>query len=172
MDEGAGFVVTDAGEAHLPGILAIYNHAVVHTTAIWNDALVDLENRLNWWRGRKEAGFPILVAVERTPEGDEVLGYASYGPFRPFDGYRQTVEHSVYVAEAARRRGVARALMQALEERARAAGMHAMIGGIAADNAASLRLHEKLGFKETARMPEVGQKFGRWLDLVMMQKML
>ncbi len=168
MSESAGFSVGRAGEAHLPGILAIYNHAVEHSTAIWNDVLVDLENRRQWWRGRTESGFPILVAVE----DGAVLGYASYGPFRPFDGYRQTVEHSVYVAERARRRGVARALMQALEAEARRVGMRVMVGGIAGDNAPSLRLHEKLGFKETARMPEVGQKFGRYLDLVLMQKML
>ena len=157
-----------AGEADLPGILAIYNHAVAHTTAIWNDVIVDLENRRQWWRGRIEAGLPVLVAVE----GGEVLGYASYGPFRAFDGYRQTVEHSVYVAEGARRRGVATALVEALEAEARRVGMHVMIGGIAADNDASLRLHEKLGFVETGRLPQVGWKFGRWLDLVFMQKAL
>jgi phosphinothricin acetyltransferase len=168
MAEDAGFSVRDAGEADLPGILAIYNDAVVNTTAIWNDLIVDLENRRTWWRARTDAGFPILVAVE----GDNVLGYASYGPFRPFDGYRQTVEHSVYVATSARRRGVARALMQALEARARQAGMHVMLGGIAGDNAASLRLHAELGFAESARMAEVGQKFGRYLDLVFMQKVL
>jgi L-amino acid N-acyltransferase YncA len=168
MAESRGFSVADAGEAHLPGILAIYNHAVIHTTAIWNDAVVDLENRRQWWRGRREAGFPVLVAVE----GGQVLGYASYGPFRPFDGYRQTVEHSVYVAEGARRRGVARALLQALQVEARRAGMHVMLGGIAADNAASLKLHAALGFEETARLPDVGQKFGRYLDLVFMQKVL
>jgi len=160
--------VRAAGEADLPGILAIYNHAVAHTTAIWNDAIVDLENRRQWWRGRVEAGLPVLVAVERG----EVLGYACYGPFRAFDGYRQTVEHSVYVAEGARRRGVATALIEALEAEARRVGMHVMIGGIAADNAASLRLHEKLGFVETGRLPQVGWKFGRWLDLVFMQKAL
>jgi len=163
-----GIAILDAGEAHLPGILAIYNHAVAHTTAIWNDVLVDLENRRQWWHGRTEAGLPVLVATVE----EEVLGYASYGPFRAFDGYRQTVEHSLYVAESARRRGVALALMQTLEARAREAGMHVMLGGIAADNAASIKLHEKLGFQETARMPEVGQKFGRWLDLVFMQKVL
>jgi phosphinothricin acetyltransferase len=164
----AGFQVRDAGEGDLPGILAIYNDAVVNTTAIWNDVIVDLENRRQWWRARTEAGFPILVAVE----GDKVLGYASFGPFRPFDGYRQTVEHSVYVATAARRRGVARTLMQQLERRARAAGMHVMLGGIAGDNAASLRLHEELGFTESARMAEVGQKFGRYLELVFLHKVL
>jgi len=163
-----GFLVRAAGEADLPGILAIYNHAVEHTTAIWNDVLVDLENRRDWWQARTQAGFPVLVAAA----GDAVLGYASYGPFRSFDGYRQTVEHSVYVAESARRRGAARALLQALEAEARRAGMHAMIGGVAADNEPSLKLHQKLGFVETGRMPEVGQKFGRWLELVFMQKLL
>jgi phosphinothricin acetyltransferase len=160
--------IENAGEEHLAGILAIYNHAVEHSTAIWNDALVDLENRRAWWRGRVDAGLPVLVAVE----GDRVLGYASYGPFRAFDGYRQTVEHSVYVAEDARRRGAATALLCAIEEHARGRGMHVLLGGIAADNEASLRLHQKLGFTETARMPEVGQKFGRWLDLVFMQRLL
>ena len=162
------FAVANAEQRHLPGILAIYNHAVENTTAIWNDSLVDLENRTTWWRGRVDAGFPVLVALK----GDDVLGYASYGPFRAFDGYRLTVEHSVYVAEAARRRGAASALLQALEAEARRAGMHVILGGIAADNEPSLRLHEKLGFRETARMPEVGRKFGRFLDLVFMQKLL
>ena len=162
-------IVRDASEAELAGILAIYNHAVAHSTAIWNDVLVDLDNRREWWRGRIGAGFPVLVSVDA--EG-MVLGYASYGPFRPFDGYRQTVEHSVYVAENARRRGVATALLASLEARVRAAGMHVMVGGIAADNEASLDLHRRLGFSETGRLPEVGQKFGRWLDLVFMQKRL
>jgi phosphinothricin acetyltransferase len=163
-----GFAVVPAGEEHLPGILAIYNHAVEHTTAIWNDVLVDLENRRAWWRGRAEAGFPVLAAAD----GGNVLGYASYGPVRAFDGYRQTVEHSVYVAENARRRGAATALLSAIEAHARSAGMHVLLGGIAADNEPSLALHAKLGFVETGRMPQVGQKFGRWLDLVFMQKIL
>jgi L-amino acid N-acyltransferase YncA len=166
---GEGFEVRQAGEADLPGVLAIYNHAVEHTTAIWNDLLVDVDNRLAWWKGRTEAGFPVVVAVDGS---GGVLGYGSYGPFRPFDGYRQTVEHSVYVAEGARRRGVATALMAALEAQARTAGMHVIVGGIAADNAPSLALHRRLGFTETGRMPEVGQKFGRYLDLVFLQKRL
>ena len=157
-----------AEEHHLPGILAIYNHAVEHTTAIWNYAVVDLENRRAWWRARTEAALPVLVAVN----GDEVLGYASYGPFRAFDGYRLTVEHSVYVAEGARRQGIASRLLSALEAHARDTGLHVMLGGIAADNQASLRLHQRLGFTETGRLPQVGQKFGRWLDLVFMQKVL
>jgi phosphinothricin acetyltransferase len=168
MAAGERVEIRAACEADLPGIMAIYNHAVAHTTAIWNDVVADLENRRAWWRGRVDAGFPVLVAVE----GGTVLGYASYGPFRAFDGYRHTAEHSVYVAEAARRRGMAEGLLRALEAEARRAGLHVMLGGIAADNEPSLRLHAKLGFTETARMPEVGRKFGRWLDLVFMQKVL
>lgn len=160
--------IVAAGEEHLPGILAIYNHEVAHSTAIWNDVLVDLANRREWWRGRTGAGFPILAAVA----GGNVRGYASYGPFRPFDGYRQTVEHSVYVAEGARGRGVGRALLAALKAEARRAQMHVMIGGIAAENEPSIRLHRKLGFVETGRLPGVGRKFGRTLDLVFMQKRL
>ena len=101
-----------------------------------------------------------------------MVGYGSFGDFRPFEGYRFTVEHSVYVAEGVRRRGIASALLAALEERARDMGKHVMVGGIAADNEASLKLHARLGFVETGRMPEVGFKFGRWLDLVLMQKRL
>ena len=164
-----GITISAAAEEHLPGILAIYNHAVEHTTAIWNDAVVDVENRRAWWLARTEGGFPVLVGLD---EGGGVLGYGGYGPFRPFDGYRQTVEHFVYVAERARRRGVATALLRDLEARARSQGMHVMVGGIAADNAPSLALHRQFGFAETGRMPEVGQKFGRFLDLVLVQKML
>jgi phosphinothricin acetyltransferase len=160
--------VRDATEADLPAILAIYNDAVVDTTAIWNDSLADLANRKAWWEARLKLGYPVLVA----DEGGRVLGYASFGDFRAFDGYRFTVEHSVYVTAAARRRGIASALVTALVGEARALGKHVMIAGIAADNDASIALHARLGFVETGRMPEVGFKFGRWLDLVLMQKRL
>ncbi len=160
--------VRDATDADLPAILAIYNDAVVNTTAIWNDVVVDLVNRRAWFDTRLAQGYPVLVAAE---EG-AVLGYASFGDFRAFDGYRFTVEDSVYVAEAARGRGVASLLLAALIERAQALGKHVMVAGIAGDNAVSIRLHARHGFVETARMSEVGIKFGRWLDLVFMQRRL
>jgi len=159
-------VIRPATEDDLPAILAIYNDAVINTTAIWNDAMVDLDNRRAWLEARRRQDYPVLVAVVE----DAVVGYGSFGDFRAFDGYRFTVEHSIYVAEAARRRGVATALLAALIERAAALGKHVMIGGIAADNEASLRLHAAHGFVETGRLPEVGTKFGRWLDLVLMQR--
>lgn len=160
--------IRTAGEADLPAILAIYNDAVEKTTAIWNETLSDLEGRRTWWRERTARGFPVLVAKA----GSEVAGYASYGDFRPFQGYRFTVENSVYVREDLRGKGVAAALMAALIEKAQGQGLHVMLAGIEAGNIASIRLHEGCGFREVARMPEVGFKFGRWLDLVLMQKML
>ena len=158
-------IVRAAAEADLPAILAIYNDAVAKTTAIWNDGFADLENRRQWYEGRRRLHYPVLVATL----DDAVIGYGSLGDFRAFDGYRFTVENSVYVAETARRRGAASALLAALIERARAIGKHVMVAGIAGENAISIRLHAKHGFVETARMPEVGFKFGRWLDLVFMQ---
>lgn len=161
--------IRDASEADLPGILAIYNDAVQHTTAIWNENLADLANRRAWLTERTGAGFPVLVMVDSA---GAVLGYASYGPWRPHDGYRHTVEHSVYVRSDQRGQGLGVLLMQALIERARSAGLHVMVGAIESENAASIRLHQRLGFVTTGQMPQVGRKFGRWLDLTFMQLIL
>ena len=158
-------MVRAAVEGDLPAMLAIYNDAVLTTTAIWNDSLVDLDNRRQWLEGRRRQRYPVLVATL----GDAIVGYASFGDFRAFDGYRFTVENSVYVAEKARRQGAASLLVAALIEEARALGKHVMVAGIAGENDISIRLHAKHGFVETARMLEVGFKFGRWLDLVFMQ---
>jgi phosphinothricin acetyltransferase len=161
-------LIRAATEADLPDILAIYNDAVAHSTAIWNETLVDLEDRRGWFEERQRRDFPVLVAEENG----RVVGYASFGDFRPFEGYRITCEHSVYVAEDARRRGVGTALVAALIEEARRQGKETMVGAIDAANADSIGLHEKLGFVEVGRLPGVGTKFGRRLDLVLMQKVL
>jgi len=165
MTDNKTVAVRAAAETDLPAVLAIYNDAVLKTTAIWNDAIVDLDNRLQWFEGRRRQGYPVLVATS----GDAVIGYASFGDFRAFDGYRFTVENSVYVAENARRQGAASALLNALIVEARTLGKHVMVAGIAGENEVSIRLHAKFGFIESARMPEIGTKFGRWLDLVFMQ---
>ncbi|SCB60919.1 phosphinothricin acetyltransferase [Rhizobium aethiopicum] len=158
-------LIRDAAEADLAAIRDIYNHAVEHTTAIWNETQVDLENRQEWMRARRARGFPVIIAEI----SGKVAGYASYGDWRPFDGYRHTVEHSVYVEKDCRGAGIGEALMRELIARAAAAGMHVMIAGIEADNTASIRLHEKLGFRIAGRFSEVGTKFGRWLDLTCME---
>lgn len=158
--------IRDAIASDAEGISAIYNHAVVHTTAIWNEAVVDAENRRQWMTARQAMAYPVLVAVDAR---ETVLGFASFGDWRPFEGYRHTVEHSVYVHHGHHGQGIGRALMLALIERARALGKHVMVAAIEAGNTASIRLHQQLDFEQTALMPEVGTKFGRWLDLALLQ---
>lgn len=158
-------MIRDATEQDLPAIRDIYNDAVLNTTAIWNEQLVDLANRQAWFTARQAQRYPILVAVDN----DEVTGYASFGDWRPFEGYRYSVEHSVYVRNDQRGKGLGPRLMQALIERARTGGKHVMVAAIESSNQASLRLHERLGFMTTGQMPQVGIKFGRWLDLTFMQ---
>ncbi len=160
--------IRDAEDADLDTITEIHNHAVVHTTAIWNEETVDRADREAWLVDRTARGYPVIVAVDDTG----VVGYASYAQWRPHSGYRLTVEHSVYVRGDQRGRGIGRTLMQELVARARVAGMHVMIGGVESGNAASIALHERLGFAEVGRMPQVGAKFGRWLDLSMLQLLL
>jgi len=162
------FRIDDAAEADLPDILAIYNDVIATSTAVYSEVPVTLENRQEWFRARVAQGYPVLVARDDTG----VIAYATFGDFRSWPGYRFTVEHSVHVRADRRGRGIGTRLMEALLPRARALGKHVMIGGIDADNAASIRMHERLGFERSANMKEVGRKFDRWLDLVFMQRML
>ncbi|AKM29657.1 GNAT family N-acetyltransferase [Pandoraea faecigallinarum] len=161
----ATLTIRDATDADLPAIRDIYNDAVEHTTAIWNDVLVDLDNRREWLAARLKRGYPVIVAQR---EG-KTVGYASFGDWRAFDGYRHTVEHSIYIDRHARGGGIGETLMRALIERARALRVHVMIAAIEAQNAPSIRLHEKLGFRTVGTFSEVGTKFGRWLDLTCME---
>lgn len=158
-------LIRDAREEDMAAVMEIYNDAVANTTAIWNDTLVDLENRRDWFRGRRERGFPVVVA---ELDG-KVVGYASYGDWRSFDGYRHTAEHSIYVHRDARGKGVGRQLLTDLIDRAQSSGIHVLIAGIEAENEASIRLHEGFGFRVVGRFKEVGTKFGRWLDLTCME---
>jgi phosphinothricin acetyltransferase len=161
-------IVRDAEETDLPAILEIYNAAVLNETSIWNDDISDLDDRRAWWQAQTASGFPVYVA---DVDG-AVSGYGTFSEFRAHQGYRFTVEHSIYVSASVQRRGVGSVLLTRLIAEARRMGKHAMIGGIASDNLASLALHQRFGFVETGRMPQVGFKFGRWLDLVFMQKLL
>jgi len=163
---GAPLQISDATEADLAGLLGIYNDVIATSTAIYSDVPVTLEERRQWWRSRTAQGYPVLAA--RDARG--VAGFATFGDFRAWPGYRFTVEHSVHVRANGRGQGIGTLLVQALLPRAAALGKHVMMAGVDADNAASIRFHERLGFERSGRLREVGYKFGRWLDLVFLQR--
>jgi L-amino acid N-acyltransferase len=159
--------IRDATEHDLPGILAIYNHVIATSNAVYTEAASTLDDRRAWFAARQAGSLPVLVADHAG-----IKGFASFGEFRPWPGYAPTVEHSVYVHEASHRQGVGTALLQHLIGEAQRRGKHVMIGGVDAANAASIGMHRKLGFTEAGILREVARKFGRWLDLVLMQRML
>jgi phosphinothricin acetyltransferase len=160
--------IRDALEADLPGLLEIYNEVIATSTAVYSDRPVTLEDRLAWWRTRMAQGYPVLVALR----DDSVVGFATFGDFRAWPGYRYTVEHTVHVRADCRGQGVGRALMQQLIPRAAALGKHVIIAGVDAANDASIRFHERLGFERAGLLRQVGFKFERWLDLLFMQRFL
>lgn len=164
--------IRDATETDLPGILAIYNEVIANSTAVYSEAPVTLDDRRAWFAVRQAQGFPVLVAVEDGGGDSGVLGFATFGEFRAWPCYRHTVEHSIHIRADRRGAGLGKALMQALIPRAAALGKHVLIAGVDADNAASIGLHETLGFVRVAHFKEVGYKFGRWLDLVFLQRIL
>ncbi|MBF6074963.1 N-acetyltransferase family protein [Nocardia beijingensis] len=166
IDTRPATVIRDATTDDLPAILDIHNTNIATSTAIWDTERVGLDERLGWFRTRTGAGLPVLAA---EIDG-ELAGYASYGPWRAKSGYRYTVENSVYVDERFQRRGIATALLTELIDRARSAGnVHAMIAAIESSNTGSILLHERFGFRTVGVLPEVGHKFGRWMDLTLMQ---
>lgn len=157
-----------AEEADLPAILAILNDAILNTTAVWSLTPVTLDQRRAWMADRKTKGLPIPV----SEQDGAVVGFASYGEFRAWEGYKHTVEHSIYVESTVRGRGIGRALLAALLDDAKRNGKHTMVAGIEAENTASIRLHAGFGFVEAGCLRQVGRKFDRWLDLLLMQKHL
>ncbi len=161
-------IIRDALQEDIPAITAIYNDVLLTSTAIYSDQPVTVAARSAWWLSRTAQNYPTLVAYD----GGAVIGFASFGDFRSSPGYRYTVEHSVHVHAAWRGRGAGSELVKALIARAAALGKHAMIGGIDAENVASLRFHERLGFQRVAHLKQVGFKFGRFLDLVFVELLI
>ena len=160
--------IRDAVEEDVPGILAIYNDVIATSTAVYRDDPASLDDRLEWFTARRAQSYPILVAADDSG----ILGFASYGDFRAWPGYRFSVEHTVHIRADERGRGVGTNLMQALIQRAIEQKKHVIIGGVDADNERSLQFHERLGFVRAAHLRQVGFKFGRWLDLVFVQRIL
>ncbi|MFC8225016.1 GNAT family N-acetyltransferase [Streptomyces sp. NPDC057287] len=151
-----------AGDAE--AVREIRNHAVEHSTALWTRTQLSSAEGAAWLAAHLRRGSAYVAEVE-----GEVAGYGAYAPWRELDGFRHTMENSVYVREGRHGLGIGSALLGALVVSAREAGHHSLIAGIEAGNAASVRLHERFGFRHVGTVPEAGTKFGRWLDLTLMQ---
>ena len=156
-----------AAAADLPAILDIYNDAVLHSTATFDTEPRTMDEQEGWLRGHAHP-YAVLVAEA----GGAVVGWACLSPFRPKPAYRFTAEDSVYVRRDVRADGIGRLLLERLLEVAAGNGFHSVVGLIVGDNPASLRLHRRLGFRRVGVEREVGYKFERWLDVVVMQKLV
>jgi len=160
--------IREATDADLPAITHLFNVLIPTEPVAWRDHLADDEEMAAWFAAQQEAGHPVLVA---EVDG-AVVGYTCWGTFRGgprFPGYRHTVEDTIHVAADQHGRGVGRALMAALLAEARRRDVHVVVAAIDSENLGSIAFHESMGFVEVARMPEVGRKFDRWLDLVLLQ---
>ena len=150
-------------------ILAILNDAILNTTALYDYKPRTLATMTAWFEAKEKGNYPVVGAVT---ESGELMGFASYGPFRAWPAYKYTVEHSVYVARAFRGQGIGKRLLQEIVNAARQQDYHVLVGGIDSQNAVSIRLHERIGFQHAGTIRQAGFKFGRWLDLAFYQLIL
>jgi len=156
-------------ERHGAAILDIFNEAIANSTALYDYKPRPPESMTPWFEAKAKGDFPVLGIADAR---GTLLAFGSFGTFRAWPAYKYSVEHSVYVHAEHRGRGLGRVVMEALVAAAQARGVHAMIGGIDASNAGSIALHERLGFRHVGTLPQVGFKFGRWLDLAFYQRLL
>lgn len=156
-------------ERHAPAILAIFNEAIVNSTALYDYQPRPLESMKAWFDAKQQGNFPVIGLEDSQ---GQLLAFGSYGTFRAWPAYKYTAEHSVYVHRDHRGRGLGLEVMRALIESARQRDLHALVGGIDATNTASIALHQRLGFRHVGTLPQVGFKLGRWLDLALYQLLL
>jgi len=156
-------------ERHAPAILAIFNEAIVNSTALYDYQPRPLESMKAWFDAKQQGNFPVIGLEDSQ---GQLLAFGSYGTFRAWPAYKYTAEHSVYVHHDHRGRGLGLEVMRALIESARQRDLHALVGGIDATNTASIALHQRLGFQHVGTLPQVGFKLGRWLDLALYQLLL
>ena len=160
--------IRDMTDADLASVVEIVNREIAESPYVWGEVPGALEARQQWLARHRELGQPAIVAT--NPADDRVLGWASLSTFRPASGYRFALEASVYVANEARRRGVARRLIGELHDRARPADVHAVIAVIDAENEPSIGLFRSFGYVEAGRLDGIGRKFGAWRDEVFLLK--
>lgn len=160
--------IRDATAADAAAIAAIWNPVIRDTAATFNSAEKTPADIAQMIATRQTDGHAFLLATR----DDRLLGFATFAQFRGGVGYARTMEHTIILAPEATGQGTGRALMHSLESRARAAGAHSLFAGVSAENPAGLAFHARLGFVEAARLQQVGHKFGRYMDLVLLQKFL
>jgi phosphinothricin acetyltransferase len=159
----------DATEEDAAAVAALWNVVIRDTAATFTTAEKSEGEIRAMIAARKAAGRSFLVAEDAT---GQVIGFATYDQFRGGVGYRLSMEHTIHLAPEARGQGLGRALMARLEAEARAAGVHVMVAGVTAENPAGRDFHLALGYRHVGTMPEVGHKFGRFMDLWLLQKIL
>ena len=157
-----------AGAWDATAIAGIWNPVIRDSTVTFNAVEKDPDDLVRFMTTRADVGHATFVAEE----DGEVLGFATYGQFRAGVGYARSMEHTIMIAEGARGRGLGATLLEAVEAHAREGGAHSMMAGVSGANEAGIAFHAARGYKEIARVPEVGWKHGAWLDLVLMQKIL
>lgn len=155
-------------DSDIPEILAIINHNILHSTSLYDYAPRTLERQSELLADKAAKNFPVFVAEHNG----QLAGFGMYGEFRFREAYRFTVEHSVYVAEAFKGKGIGGQILQRLIDEAKNQKLHTMIGVIDAENQESILFHERFGFKIVGIIKESGYKFDRWLDSVLMQLFL
>ena len=162
-------ILVPCSRVHAPEILAIFNDAILHTTALYEYAPRTPAFMETWFAAKEQGRYPVIGAIDAD---GSLAGFASYGPFRAFPAFNYSVEHSVYVHPEKRGLGVGRLLLRELVSTAARQDYHTVIGAIDSANAASVRLHTSLGFTPCGRIAQAGYKFGRWLDLDFYQRIL
>ena len=156
-------------EQHAGAILAIFNEAIVNSTALYDYRPRAAETMTAWFATKRNHGFPVIGAQD---DSGKLLGFASYGTFRAWPAYKYSVEHSIYIEANQRGMGLGRLLLEALIAAARSQGVHTLVGGIDIENAASIALHQRFGFEHAGTIRQAAFKFGRWLDLAFYQRVL
>ena len=158
---GVEFNIRDATDEDLTAVAAILNREIAESPYVYADVPVTVDERRDWLSSHRAAELPIVVAASGDGTGG-VLGWGALSVYRPSGGYRFTVEASVYVDPSAQRRGLGTRLLSLLCDEARKREMHALVASIDSENLPSIALFERHGFREVARLDEVGWKYGAW----------
>ena len=160
-------IIRQARENDAEAVGRIWNEVIRSSVFTFNSVEKSVDEIRELIAEKRRHDHPVLVA-----EACMVLGFATYGQFRQGIGYARTMEHTIHLAHDARGRGTGRCLMERLEDEARLRRVNSLIAGISGENSGAIQFHAALGYARVASLPRVGRKFGRWFDLVLMQKFL